>query len=149
VTYNHPGNAFNLGRVTMKTGEWLRDYTNRFFENHNTCVSVRDDQVVDSYEKSVKDRKIFEKIHESSATIVTSLMAVVNKMIDTYEALVNQFDSDAKRDEGTFAAMTELGSKLHKRPLEVLAADRRQPSMFNVDELQPLHVPRRGHPHRL
>jgi hypothetical protein len=28
ATYNHPGNAFNLGRVTMKAGERLRDYTN-------------------------------------------------------------------------------------------------------------------------
>jgi hypothetical protein len=28
--YNHPGNAFNLGRVTIKPGERLRDYTNRF-----------------------------------------------------------------------------------------------------------------------
>jgi hypothetical protein len=25
ATYNRPGNAFNLGRVTMKPGEWLRD----------------------------------------------------------------------------------------------------------------------------
>jgi hypothetical protein len=31
VTYNHPRNAFNLRRVTMKTGERHRDYTNRFF----------------------------------------------------------------------------------------------------------------------
>jgi hypothetical protein len=28
AAHNHPGNAFNLGRVTMKTGERLRDYTN-------------------------------------------------------------------------------------------------------------------------
>jgi hypothetical protein len=55
VTYNRPGNAFNLGWVTMKTGERLCNYTNRFFENRKTCVSVRDDQVVDSYKK-VKDR---------------------------------------------------------------------------------------------
>jgi hypothetical protein len=48
ATYNRPGNAFNLGRVTMKPGERLRDYTNRFFENRNTCVSVRDDQFVDN-----------------------------------------------------------------------------------------------------
>jgi hypothetical protein len=53
ATYNRPGNAFNLGRVTMKPGERLRDYTNRFFENRNTCVGVRDDQVVDSYKKGV------------------------------------------------------------------------------------------------
>jgi hypothetical protein len=48
ATYNRPGNALNLERVTMKAGERLRDYTNRFFENRNTCVGVRDDQVVDS-----------------------------------------------------------------------------------------------------
>jgi hypothetical protein len=29
--------------VTMKPGEWLRDYNNRFFENRNTCVDVWDD----------------------------------------------------------------------------------------------------------
>jgi hypothetical protein len=32
----------------MKTGERLCDYTNRFFENRNTCLGVRDDQVMDS-----------------------------------------------------------------------------------------------------
>jgi hypothetical protein len=68
ATYNFSGNAFNLGRVTMKTGERLRDYTNRFFENRNNCVGIRDDQVVDRYKKGVRDRKVFEKIHESGAT---------------------------------------------------------------------------------
>jgi hypothetical protein len=134
VTYNRPGNAFNLRRVTMKTNERLGDYTNRFFENRNTCVSVRDDQVVDSYKKGVKDRKIFEKIHESSATTVETLMEVVKKLIDTDEALVNQFDSDTKRDVGSFGAATDPSSKLHKWPSEVLAADGRLPSTFNVDE---------------
>jgi hypothetical protein len=83
VTYNRPGNAFNIGRVTMKTGERLRDYTNRLFENRNTCVSVRDDQVVDSYKQGLRERKVFEKIHESGATKVAPLMEVINKLIDT------------------------------------------------------------------
>jgi hypothetical protein len=69
VTYNSPGNAFNLKRVTMKLGERLGDYTNWFFKNRNTCVGVRDDQ--------------------SGATTVTPLMEVVNKLINTKEALVN------------------------------------------------------------
>jgi hypothetical protein len=43
ATYNNPGNAINLGRVTMKASKRLRDYTNRFFKNRNTCVGVRDD----------------------------------------------------------------------------------------------------------
>jgi hypothetical protein len=54
----------------MKAGERLRDYTNRFFENRNTCIGVRDDQVVDSYKKGLRDRKVFEEIHESGPTKV-------------------------------------------------------------------------------
>jgi hypothetical protein len=50
---------------------------------------------------------------------------VVNKLIDTDEALVNQFDSDAKCDTGTSTTTTDLGSKLCKQPSEVLAADKR------------------------
>jgi hypothetical protein len=59
ATYNCPGNAFNLGRVTMNPGEQLRDYTNQFIENRNTCVGVRDDQVIDSYKKGLRYRKIY------------------------------------------------------------------------------------------
>jgi chaperonin GroEL (HSP60 family) len=109
----------------MKAGEQLRDYTNRFFENHNTCVSVRNDQVVDSYKKGLRDRKVFEKTHESSATKVAPLMEVVNKLIDTEEALVNQFDHDCKQDAGTTSATGDSSSKFRKRPSEVLATDGR------------------------
>jgi hypothetical protein len=62
-------------------------------------------------------------------------MEVVSKLIDNDEALVNQFDSEAKRDAGTSATTTNLGSKLRKRPSEVLAANGRRQSTFNVDEL--------------
>jgi hypothetical protein len=89
ATYNRPCNAFNLGRVTMKPDKRLRDCTNWFFENRNTCVGVRDDQVVDSYKKGLRDRKVFENIHVSSATKVAPLMEDVNTLIDTEEALVN------------------------------------------------------------
>jgi hypothetical protein len=135
ATYNHPGNAFNLGRVTMKTNERLHDYTNRFFENRNTCIGIRDDHVVDSYKKGVKDHKIFEKIHESGAIKVAALMEVVNKLIDTNEAQVNQIDSDTKRDIGTSGAATDPSSKLRKWPSDVLVVEGRRPSTFNVDEL--------------
>jgi hypothetical protein len=118
----------------MKPSEWLRDYTNRFFENRNTCVSVRDDQVVDSYKKGLKDRKIFEKIHESGATKVTPLMEVVNKLIDMEETWVNQFDHGNKQDAGTSGAAGDSSSKFRKQPSEVLAADERRPSTFNVEE---------------
>jgi hypothetical protein len=62
-------------------------------------------------------------------------MEVINKLIDTKEALVNQFDHDGKQDAGTSGAAGDAGSKYHKRSSEVLAAHGRRPSMFNVEEL--------------
>jgi hypothetical protein len=93
----------------MKPGEQLRDYTNRFFENRNTCVDVHDDQVVNSYKKGLRDRKVFEKIHESGATAVAPLMEVINKLIDTDEALVTQFDHNSKQDAGTPGTAGDAG----------------------------------------
>jgi hypothetical protein len=134
ATYNRPSNIFNLRRVTMKPSERLRDYTNRLFENRNTCVGVRDDQVIYNYKKGLRDRKVFEKIHESGATKVAPLMEVVNKLIDTEEALVNQFDHGGKQDADTSGAAGDSSSKFRKRPSEVLTADGHRPSTLNVEE---------------
>jgi hypothetical protein len=61
-------------------------------------------------------------------------MEVINKLIDTKESLVNQFDHDDKQDAGTFGAAGDSSSKFRKRPLEVLAADGRRPSTFNIED---------------
>jgi hypothetical protein len=61
-------------------------------------------------------------------------MEVVNKLIDTEEALVNQFDHDGKQDADTSGVAEDSSSKFRKRPSEVLAADGRRPSTFNVEE---------------
>jgi hypothetical protein len=50
-------------------------------------------------------------------------MEVVNKLIDTEVALVNQFDHNGKQDAGTSGAAGDSSSKFHKRPSEVLAED--------------------------
>jgi hypothetical protein len=73
-------------------------------------------------------------------------MEVVNKLIDTDEALVNQFDSDAKRDIGTSGVATDPSSKLHKQPSEVLATDGCRRVQHGAQ--QPLFVPRGGHSYR-
>jgi hypothetical protein len=61
-------------------------------------------------------------------------MEVVNKLIDTEEALVNQFDHDGKKDVDTSSVAGDSSSKFRKRPLEVLAEDGHRPSTFNVEE---------------
>jgi hypothetical protein len=61
-------------------------------------------------------------------------MEVVNKLIDTEEALVNQFDHDGKQDAGTPSTAGDVGSKFRKRSSEVLATDGRRPSTFNIEE---------------
>jgi hypothetical protein len=50
-------------------------------------------------------------------------MEVVNKLINTEEALANQFDHDYKQDAGTSGAAGDSCSKFRKRPSELLAAD--------------------------
>jgi hypothetical protein len=95
---------------------------------------VCDDRVVDSYKEALRDRKVFDKIHESGTATVAPLMEVVDKLIDMEEALVNQFDHDGKQDASTYGAAGDAGSKFRKRSSEVLTADRRRPSTFNVEE---------------
>jgi hypothetical protein len=41
-------------------------------------------------------------------------MEVVNKLMDTKEALVNQFDHDGKQDAGTSCAAGDPGWKFQK-----------------------------------
>jgi hypothetical protein len=61
-------------------------------------------------------------------------MEVVNKLIDTEEALANQFDHDGNQDAATSGVAGDSSSKFHKRPSEVLAADGHRPSTFNIEE---------------
>jgi hypothetical protein len=61
-------------------------------------------------------------------------MEVVNKLIDTEEALVNQFDHDGKQDASTPGTARDTGSMFYQRYSEVLAANGRRPSTFNVKE---------------
>jgi hypothetical protein len=62
----------------------------------------------------VRDHNILEKIHGSGPTTIAALMEVVNKLIDTYEALVNQFDYNAKHDAGTSGTAGDSSSMLRK-----------------------------------
>jgi hypothetical protein len=41
----------------------LREYTSRYFENHNTLAGVKDEDVITYYKMGVKNIKLFEKIH--------------------------------------------------------------------------------------
>jgi hypothetical protein len=52
-------------------------------------------------------------------------MEDVNKLIDTEEALVNQFDQDDKQNADTSGAAGDSSSKFRKRPSDVLAVDGR------------------------
>jgi hypothetical protein len=61
-------------------------------------------------------------------------MEVVNKLIDTEEVLVNQFDDDGMQDAGTSGDAGDSSSKFRKRSSEVLAAYGCRPSTFNVEE---------------
>jgi hypothetical protein len=66
---------------------------------------------------------VFEKIQESGATTVAALMEVINKLINTDEVMVNQFDFDIGCDAGTSGTAGDSSSKIRKRPSEVPATE--------------------------
>jgi hypothetical protein len=85
----------------MKSDETLRDYTNRYFENRNTLAGVKDDDVIAYYKKEITNIKLFEKIHEADTKTIGDLMAYVDKLVDTQDAVMHDFNGEDHDDRGT------------------------------------------------
>jgi hypothetical protein len=85
----------------MRSDETLREYTNRYFENRNTLVGVNDEDVIAYYKKGITNIKLFEKIHEADAHTIDDLMAYVDKLVDTQDAVMHDFNREDHDDRGT------------------------------------------------
>jgi hypothetical protein len=85
----------------MRCDETLREYTNRYFENRNTLTGVKDEDVITYYKKGITNIKLFEKIHEANAHTISDLMAYVDKLVDTQDAVMHDFNKEDHGDGGT------------------------------------------------
>jgi hypothetical protein len=101
ATYNHLGNTHHHSRVRMRSDETLREYTNRYFENRNTLAGVKDDDVFAYYKKGITSIKLFEKIHEADVKTIGDLMAYVEKLVDTQDAVMHDFNGEDHDDRRT------------------------------------------------
>jgi hypothetical protein len=119
ATYNRPGNTLHLTRVRMRRDETLREYTYRYFENRNTLACVKDEDVIAYYKKGITNIKLFEKIHEADAHTIDDLMAYVNKLVDTQDAVMHDFNGE-DHDDG--------GSRSRRRSGEAYMIDPPRPS---------------------
>jgi hypothetical protein len=105
----------------MGRNETLREYTNRYFENRNTLAGVKDEEVIAYYKNGVTNIKLFEKIHEADTHTIADLMAYVDKLIDTQDAVMHDFNGE-DHDDG--------GNRSRKRSGEAYVADPPRPSTF-------------------
>jgi hypothetical protein len=121
ATYNRPGNTHHLARVQMRRDETFCEYTNRYFENRNTLAGVKDDDVIAYYKKGINSIKLFEKIHEADAKTIGDLMAYVDKLVDTQDAVMHDFNGEDHDDGGT---------RSRKRSGEAYVTDPPRPSTF-------------------
>jgi hypothetical protein len=121
ATYNHPGNTHHLARVRMRSDETLCDYTNRYFKNRNTLAGVKDDDIIAYYKKGITNIKLFEKIHEADAKTISDLMDYVDKLVDTQDAVMHDFNGEDHDDRGTTS---------RKRSGEAYVTDPPRPSTF-------------------
>jgi hypothetical protein len=121
ATYNRPSNTHHLTRVRMRSDETLREHTNRYFENRNTLAGVKDDDVIAYYKKGITNIKLFEKIHEADAKTIGDLMAYVDKLVDTPDAVMHDFNGEDHDDRST---------RSRKRSGEAYVTDPPRPSTF-------------------
>jgi hypothetical protein len=105
----------------MRSDETLCEYTNRYFENRNTLAGVKDDDVIGYYKKGITNIKLFEKIHEADAKTIGDLMAYVDKLVDTQDAVMHDFNGEDHDDRGT---------RSRKRSGEAYITDPPRPSTF-------------------
>jgi ArsR family metal-binding transcriptional regulator len=87
----------------MRRDETLREYTNRYFENRNTLAGVKDEDVITYYKKGFTNIKLFEKIHEADAHPIVDLMAYVDKLVDTQDATMHDFNREDHDDGGNMS----------------------------------------------
>jgi hypothetical protein len=85
----------------MRKDETLHEYTNRFFKNRNTLAGVKDEDVIAYYKTGVTNLKLFEKIHEADANTIANLMAYIDKLVDTQDAVVHDFKGEDHNDGGS------------------------------------------------
>jgi hypothetical protein len=93
ATYNRLGNTHHLARIRMRRDETLCEYTNRYFENRNTLVGVKDDDVIAYYKKGITNIKLFDKIHEADAKTIGDLIAYVDKLVVSVRNVVSTLTS--------------------------------------------------------
>jgi hypothetical protein len=83
----------------MRCDETLWEYTNCYFENRHTLAGVKDEDVIAYYKKGVTNIKLFDKIHEVDAHTIADLMAYFDKLVDTQDAVMHDFNGE-DHDEG-------------------------------------------------
>jgi hypothetical protein len=89
----------------MRRDETLHEYTNRYFVNRNTLAGVKDEDDIAYYKKGITNIKLFEKIHEADAHTSCDLMAYVDKLVDTQDAVMHDFNGEDRDDGGTRSRM--------------------------------------------
>jgi hypothetical protein len=82
----------------MRRDETLQEYTNCNFENRNTVAGVKDEDVIAYYKKGITNIKLFEKIHEADTHTITDLMAYVDKLVHTQDAVMHDFNGEDHDD---------------------------------------------------
>jgi hypothetical protein len=105
----------------MRRDETLGEYTNRYFKNRNTLAGVKDEDVISYYKKGITNIKLSEKIHEADTHTIADLMAYVDKLVDTQDAVMHDLN-DEDHDDG--------GNRSCKRSGEAYMADPPRPSTF-------------------
>jgi hypothetical protein len=105
----------------MRREKTLCEYTNHYFENCNSLAGVKDEDSIAYYKKGITNIKLFEKIDEADAHTIADLMAYVDKLVDTQDVVMHDFNGEDHDDGGNMSC---------KQSSEAYMADPPIPSTF-------------------
>ncbi|XP_039834394.1 uncharacterized protein LOC120695151 [Panicum virgatum] len=84
--YPGPKTRWDLGNITQRPSESLRDYIKRYFANRNMIMDVDDRDVIYHFHQGLHSIKLWRKMFESNPKTISDMMAVVNKHSDMEDA---------------------------------------------------------------
>ncbi len=139
-TFERLGTQFDLYNVVQKSGESLRDYIQRFSEQHNKISDITDDVIIAAFTKGIRHEDLVGKFGRKPPRTVKQMFEKANEYAKVEDAVTASKQSGTtwkpKKDTPTTGGSGSTNHKDRKRkPKELVATttpSSRQRSRINT-----------------
>lgn len=95
----HLGNRIDLSQVKQQEGETLWSYLRRFFDKKATIVDATEHDVIDCFQNSLHDRRMFQDFGRRHPVDVKSLKIMVQTWAGEEDREIERFESNRNKGQ--------------------------------------------------